>query len=183
MIDEMIRFVRGMKNYLKQYRNLETEYPFAKLFKKFQNILAANNASLELIADMGDKLSGEYVFDRQYILSTYDQLKNQIYRLIFDLNTLAPGKYVRLFDVFEEIHDTIQQTLSGKWVLPQGDAAMPYSELSQDMYELVGNKNANLLGYSKHAGTVRRRMVLRLPPVLFGRFWKKTNWMIISSRQ
>ena len=30
------------------------------------------------------------------------------------------------------------------WVLPQGDAVMPYSELSQDMYELVGNKNANL---------------------------------------
>ena len=144
MIDEMMRFIRGMKNYLKQYRNLETEYPFAKLFKKFQNILAANNASLELIADMGDKLSGEYVFDRQYILSTYDNLKNQIYRLIFDLNTLAPGKYVRLFDVFEEIHDTIQQAISGKWVLPQGDAAMPYSELSQDMYELVGNKNANL---------------------------------------
>jgi pyruvate,water dikinase len=144
MIDEVMRFIRGMKNYLKQYRSLETEYPFAKLFKKFQNILAANNASLELIADMGDKLSGEYVFDRQYILSTYDNLKNQIYRLIFDLNTLAPGRYVRLFDVFEEIHDTIQQALSGKWVLPQGDAVMPYSELSQDMYELVGNKNANL---------------------------------------
>ena len=58
MIDEIMRFIRGMKNYLKQYRSLETEYPFAKLFKKFQNILAANNVSLELIADMGDKLSG-----------------------------------------------------------------------------------------------------------------------------
>jgi pyruvate, water dikinase len=144
MIDEILRFIRGLKSYLKQYRSLETEYPFAKLFKKFQDILAANNVSLELIADMGDKLSGEYVFDQQYILSTYDQLKNQIYRLIFDLNTLAPGKYVRLFDVFEEIHETIQLELSGKWVLPQGDAAMPYADLSQDMYELVGNKNANL---------------------------------------
>lgn len=144
MIQEIWRFIRGIKNYLKQYRSLEPEYPFAKLFKKFQNILAANNMSLELIADMGDKLGGEYIFDRQYILTTYEQLKNQIYRLIFDLNTLAPGKYVRLFDVFEEIHETIQLELSGKWVLPRGDAAMPYAEMSQDMYELVGNKNANL---------------------------------------
>ena len=144
MINRMMRFIQGMKSYLQQYRNLETEYSFTKLFKKFQNILAANNEALELIADMGDKLSGEYVFDKQYILSTYEQLKNLIYRLIFDLNTLSPGKYVPLFNVFEDIQDIIQQELSGKWVLPQGDAAILYPALSQDMFELVGNKNANL---------------------------------------
>ncbi|MFZ3047746.1 MAG: PEP/pyruvate-binding domain-containing protein, partial [Desulfatirhabdiaceae bacterium] len=140
----MTRFIRGLKAFLQQYRSMETEYPFTRLFTKFQNILASNNDVLELIADMGDKQSGEYVFDKQYILSSYDRLRNLVYRLIFDLNTLAPGKYVRLFDVFEEINETIEQALSGKWILPRGDFVILYPALSQDMVELVGNKNANL---------------------------------------
>ena len=144
MLHRLIRFIQSIRGYFQQRHSQEPEYPFSKLFKKFQNILASNNEALELIADMGDKLSGDYVFDKQYILSTYEQLKNHIFRLVLDLNTLSPGKYVHLFEVFEEINDTIQQALSGKWVLPQGDFAILYSALGQDMYELVGSKNANL---------------------------------------
>ena len=144
MLHRLIRFIQDITGYMQQRRSLEPEYPFSKLFKKFQNILASNNEALELIADMGDKLGGDYVFDKQYILSTYEQLKNHVFRLVLDLNTLSPGKYVRLFEVFEDINDTIQQELSGKWVLPQGDFAILYPALSQDMYELVGSKNANL---------------------------------------
>jgi pyruvate,water dikinase len=144
MLSEIMRFIRRMKNILLRSRKPAEEYPFAKLFKKFQSILSANNEALELIADMGDKLSGDYVFDRQYILSVYEQLKNQVHRLIFDFNTLAPGKYASLFNIFEGIHDTISQEISGKWVLPQGNAVIFYSALNHDMYELAGGKNANL---------------------------------------
>ncbi|MBF0496065.1 MAG: pyruvate, water dikinase [Deltaproteobacteria bacterium] len=133
-----------LKSFSRQVHQRETEYSFGKLFKKFQDILTANNEALELIADMGDKLSGEYIFDRQYILSVYEQLKAQVHNLIFDLNSLAPRKYDKLFNRFEDINEKIQQDLTGKWILPRGDAVIPYAALSQDMNELVGNKNANL---------------------------------------
>ncbi|WP_028325345.1 PEP/pyruvate-binding domain-containing protein [Desulfatirhabdium butyrativorans] len=119
-------------------------YPFAALFKKFQNILKANNDALELIADMGAKLSGDYVFDRQYILSSSAELSDQVYRLIVDLNTLTSRKYLELFNRYERIHQSIEEELAGKWILPQGDAVIAYEAMGQGLHELVGNKNANL---------------------------------------
>lgn len=125
-------------------RKEETEYPFAMLFSKFQSVLATNNEALELIADIGDKLGGDYVFDRQYIISAYQQLSDLVHKLIFDLNTLAPKKYVELFKVFERIDYVIRKEIAGKWVLPTGSAVIPYDSLNQDLNEEVGNKNANL---------------------------------------
>lgn len=114
------------------------------LFSKFQSILSTNNEALELIADMGDKLGGDYVFDRQYIVSAYQRLSDLVHELIFDLNTLAPKKYVELFKVFERIDFHLQREIAGKWVLPRGDEIIPYGSLTQDLNEEVGNKNANL---------------------------------------
>ena len=45
----------------------EQSVTFALLFKKFKIILERNNRILELMADMGDKLGGEYVFDSKFI--------------------------------------------------------------------------------------------------------------------
>ncbi|MBI4690661.1 MAG: hypothetical protein HY754_10415 [Nitrospirae bacterium] len=40
-----------------------------KKYDTFQALLGENNHVLELMADMEEKLSGEYLFDRQYIES------------------------------------------------------------------------------------------------------------------
>jgi pyruvate,water dikinase len=122
----------------------KTEYPFALLFSKFQSILAKNNQALELIADMGDKLGGDYIFDRQYIISVSTQLSDLVHKLIYDMNTLAPKKYIDLINIFEEISQQIEQEINGQWILPEGDAVIPYRSWNQDLSEEVGNKNANL---------------------------------------
>ena len=76
---------------------------FVTLFGLFQRILGLNNQVLDLIAGMGTKLGGNYVFDRQYIRSTCDQLADMVYKLIYSLDAMAPGKYLALYEVFRSI--------------------------------------------------------------------------------
>jgi len=118
--------------------------PFATLFGKFQSILERNNQAMERIADMGDKLGGDYVFDRQYVIAITQQISELVYKLIHDLNVLAPRKYFDLFTSFERINMQIQQELEGKWVVPDSGYAIPYESLNQDFIDAVGNKNAKL---------------------------------------
>lgn len=122
----------------------KSPYSFAMLFSKFRSILAKNNQALELMADMGDKLGGDYVFDRQYIISVTQQLGDLVHMLIYDFNALAPNKYLDLLKVFEDIRYRIQEELAGNWVLPEGDTVITYSDLNIGLNEEVGNKNATL---------------------------------------
>jgi pyruvate,water dikinase len=117
---------------------------FATLFGLFQKILTLNNQVLDLIAGMGTKLGGNYVFDRQYIRSSCDQLADLIYKLIYNLNAMAPRKYLALYDVFREINQEIEEELAGRLVIPRTDYTMPYRSISRDFGDVVGAKNANL---------------------------------------
>ena len=99
-------------NLVKWTRNIFTDcgksrrkVTFASLFNTFQRILVLNNRILELMADMGDKLGGDYVFDRQYINSSCRQMANYVYELIYNFNTLAPRKYPKLDNIFRSTEE------------------------------------------------------------------------------
>ncbi len=134
--------------------------PFAVLFKKFKSILERNNGILELMADMSDKLGGEYVFDRQYILDVCDRVTDLVYKLISDLCILTQSDNVGLLTAFERIHHEIQEELSGRHAFPMVRPAILLDELTADHKEEVGNKFAslgdirNLLGLSTPDGFV-----------------------------
>ena len=104
--------------------------PFSVLFKKFKSILERNNAILELMADMGDKLGGEYVFDRQHIVDSCEKLGDQVFKLISDLSLLCQRKNVALFTACERIQHQIQEELAGRRVLSRGDHILPLAELT-----------------------------------------------------
>ena len=118
--------------------------PFATLFGKFQNILALNNRSLELIAEANDKLGGHYVFDQQYIRSFCQELRELVDQLIYNLEGLAPQKYSGLFKVFREINYDIEEELTRRLALSGADFVMPYERISREHISVVGGKNARL---------------------------------------
>jgi pyruvate, water dikinase len=130
--------------------------PFSVLFKKFQSILDRNNQILELIADMGDKLGGEYVFDRHYIEDVTDKLGDLVFKLISDLSILNQRKNTDLFIACEHIHQAIQEEMSGKHVLSTGKFVIPLSELGHELTEQAGTKMANI-------GDIRNRLNLSTP--------------------
>jgi pyruvate,water dikinase len=113
-------------------------------FEVFQKSLSLNNQVLELIAAMEDKLSGDYIFDSQYIQSSCREVSDLVHELVVNLNTMAPSKYLELHEVFRKIDQEIKGDLTGQTHIPQSDEVIPYKMINREMDEVVGSKNANL---------------------------------------
>jgi len=120
------------------------QVPFVVLFKTFQGLLEKNNKILDSIAAMGDKLGGDYVFDKNYIVSSCQEMSDLVYKLIYDLDTIAPSKYLNLYDAFQRINHEIEEELAGRPVIAQADYVIPFETLSRDSGDVVGGKIANL---------------------------------------
>jgi pyruvate,water dikinase len=134
--------------------------PFSVLFKKFKSILERNNSILELIGDMGDKLGGDYVFDRQYIFDSCERLGDQVFKLVSDLSLLCQRKNVALFTAFERVQHLINEELAGRRTLSRTDRLLPLAELTHDLADEGGNKMSslgdirNILGFTVPEGFV-----------------------------
>jgi pyruvate,water dikinase len=120
------------------------QVPFVVLFKTFQGLLERNNKILDSIAAMGDKLGGDYVFDKNYIVSSCQEMSDLVYKLIYDLDTIAPSKYLNLYDAFQRINHEIEEELAGRPVIAQADYVIPFETISRDSGDVVGGKIANL---------------------------------------
>jgi pyruvate,water dikinase len=125
-------------------RRGRTPVPFVVLFKKFKSILERNNRILTLMADMGDKLGGEYVFDRRYIESACEELSDQIFKLVSDLSILNRCRNVPLFIAFEAVRQEIADELAGRHHFPATAPTLPLTALRRDMGEVAGGKFAML---------------------------------------
>lgn len=134
----------------------EKKLPFTILFRRFQKILELNNQILDLMAEMGGKLGGDYVFDRRYIELSCQRAADLVHKLIYNLNIIAPTKYSKLTDVFSRINGEIEEELAGKLVIPQTDYVMPYNLITRDFSDVVGAKNANV-------GELKNLLHLRTP--------------------
>ena len=129
---------------------------FAALFHAFQRILELNNKILELMADMGDKLGGDYVFDRQYILSSCREMGTQVYELIYNFNALAPKKHPDLDKVFRRVNHDIEEELAGRLAIPQSEYVLAYDIITGDFGDVVGGKNT-------HIAEIRNRLDMAVP--------------------
>ncbi len=133
-------------------RGAPARVPFVVTFEGFKRILETNNQVLELMADMGDKLGGQFVFDRQYIISSCQKVEDLVQQLIMELNKMAPKKYVGLYEAFHEVETKIEAELSGQLVIPHTSYVVPSAGTSLEAVEVVGNKNARLAEVSQMLG-------------------------------
>lgn len=129
---------------LGRWRRREPPLPFPKILERFRSILARNNEILELMAAMGETLSGDYVFDSQYIHSSCQRLIDLTQQLIQDLNILSGQKYVDLYASLERIRRRLEGILAGQPSLDDIPYTLSYEECNRDWTEEVGGKNANL---------------------------------------
>ncbi|MEW6657918.1 MAG: PEP/pyruvate-binding domain-containing protein [Thermodesulfobacteriota bacterium] len=129
----------------------------AEKYANFQRLLAANNAVLALMADMEEKLSGDFLFDLQYIRASVSQLAGETATLVEALNNLGDHRYGALVDAFRRIIGEVEDVLSRRREIPQAPLTLSFDELNLEMAETVGGKNANL-------GEVRNRVGLPVPP-------------------
>jgi pyruvate,water dikinase len=122
----------------------------------FQELLAKNNYVLELLADMEEKLSGEYLFDKQYINKNVRLISQGVFDLIENLNALSQDKYTQLNKVYDAINNDIEKILTQKLEIPASDLTIPLENLTSEMKDIAGGKNA-------HLGDIKKRLNLPTP--------------------
>ncbi len=117
---------------------------FRALFANFQELIDLNNRILHHVAEANDKLSGDYIFDSNYIETTCSKISAMVKDLIYLINKMTQQQYPGLYDAFERIEGDIQAMLEGKIIAPRPDFILPYPTINRDLMDAVGGKNANL---------------------------------------
>lgn len=148
--------LEGLKELFCFWQPPKPPMPFAVLFRKLKSILNRNNRILEMMADMGDKLGGEYIFDRQYVIDACERVSDLVLKLISDLSVLAESDNADLLIAFEQIHHEIQEELAGRPSTPMVRPVVLLDELNSELNEEAGNKFANL-------GDIRNILGLNTP--------------------
>jgi pyruvate,water dikinase len=87
---------------------------FKKKYQSFQELLSSNNTVLEVMADMEEKLSGEFLFDRHYIDQNIIATANGVKNIIDNLNKISHDKYSALYERFNDINSNIENLLTRK---------------------------------------------------------------------
>ncbi len=135
------------------YRREKKEaVPFRILFAEFKKSLELNNRILDLIADANDKLSGDYIFDGAYIQATCRELSDLMRQLIGTINLLTRHKYSGLYSSFHLIEGEISALLHGQVLGQVKDLVLSYRDISRDLIDSVGGKNAHIAEIGKLTG-------------------------------
>ncbi|MBI5409867.1 MAG: hypothetical protein HZA14_10920 [Nitrospirae bacterium] len=113
-------------------------------YLNFQNLLRENNHVLEIMADMEEKHSGEYLFDRHYINTNVKAVSDGVFKIIDYINELSEKKYKTLYSRFEEINKEIEKVLTHKHLIQISELAMPLERLNKEMTNVGGGKMAHL---------------------------------------
>jgi pyruvate,water dikinase len=129
--------------------------PLTAKYNAFRQLLALNNAVLELMADMTEKLTGEYLFDRGYVDESVLTAAEKVRGIIENLDIIADDRYYVLYKNYYEISERIHKAMT-KRETPVGRCVIPMRELSRDDEDLAGGKMSNL-------GEVLNRVGLPVP--------------------
>jgi pyruvate,water dikinase len=132
-------------------------------YERFQHLLEGNNRVLELIADAGEKLGGDHLFDRSYLESLTDDLDRGVSGIVFDLNAMTDGRYPELVEAFERIHGRVRRVLTPGAVV-ESELVLSLEQVGLDLVDTVGGKMATL-------GELRRRLDLPVPDGFVATAW------------
>ena len=105
-------------------------------------MLDDHRRAIELIADMGEKLGGDYLFDVSYIKSAYTGLHSKISRSLSSFDVLTGNRYAGLRGIFDRIDSEIRRLVYDDAL--SGDLVIFYDSITWSRVREVGGKNANL---------------------------------------
>src|SRR3990172_10860028 len=104
-------------------QNSARDYFQVKL-SAFQRLLEENNAALAAMADLEEKRSGEFLFDRAYLRTTIGALSGGVRRMVESLQSLTAGRYPALFAAHAAIDGRIAASLLGPRIYLAGPSVL-----------------------------------------------------------
>ena len=125
-------------------------------FDHFRRLLAGNNQALEIMADMEEKLSGEFLFDTGYLENQADRLVTNVSGMVGELDLLTEGRYAKLTAICQGLAQEIGRELAAVPSIPETPLVLSLSSLNRELAPAVGSKMANL-------GEIGNRIGLPVP--------------------
>ncbi len=129
---------------------------FRARYHNFKLLLNANNKALEIMADLEGALRGRRPVGMSFCKANCTAVSVNVFKMIKNLDELAPGKYGELYGRFRDIQESINQSLSQKRPVVGDELVIPLGSTSADMADQVGSKMANL-------GEIRSQIGLLVP--------------------
>ena len=148
----MFKFFKREKDTRKKALTLA----FRTRYEAFQKLLHDNNSVLELMADLEEKSSGDFLFDMNYIENTVSLSIGRVSSIISNLNILSNNRYSELTSSFDQIKGNIERAIKQRTEIPLADLVIPLSSVTSDMLLIAGGKMANI-------GEMRNRLNLPVP--------------------
>lgn len=130
---------------------------FKSRYHSFKLLLAANTRILEGMADIERALQGNESFSMSFVQTHCTAISVNVFRMINDMENIAPGKYTALKDSFVAIQKQIDALLGARKKIVDRRLVIPLEALNSDMTDLVGGKMANL-------GDIKNRLQMNVPP-------------------
>jgi pyruvate,water dikinase len=128
----------------------------AGLFKvkygQFKALLESNSELLQLITDLEQKLSGGTVFGMAYVRSQSSRIVFHAVRMVNNFDGLSAGRHPALRQVMEDLRQKIASLAEIKRQETDAPFVLPYSQITRELVDSVGGKNANLGEIAGRAG-------------------------------
>ena len=160
----------------------ELRAAFTTRYHNFKLLLTANNKALEIMTDLEKALEGNQPFGMSFVKSRSTGVSVNVFRIIKNLDELAPGKYEELYTRFKTIQDRINRSLESRKI-PKGDQmVIPFSLIDKNMADQVGNKMANV-------AEIRNQIGLPVPSgfvissLAYERFFKHNDLQVEIDRK
>lgn len=110
----------------------------------FRQLLSADSENHEIFTDIEVALRGEHTYGMAYVRGLCTRAGTATYRMIQHLDKLAPDKYERLYEVFDDIRQHIEPHIARKEFETTGPMVMGLKDISREHSELCGSKMASL---------------------------------------
>jgi pyruvate,water dikinase len=159
----MDRLTQFIKNLFKKKRKGELEESpdvlrnmFRDRYWRFRALLNANNNTLQIMSDMEQALRESQSFGMSFIRGNCTAISINVYKIIENMDEIAPNRYKLLYDSFNKIENRLNQVLKERKKFVRGELVLPLKTVNKEMADQVGSKMANL-------GEIMNRVGLPVP--------------------
>ncbi len=122
-----------------QFKNL-----LAARYHHFKLLLSADGENHEIITDIEEALRGERIYGMHFVRAACTRSTTAVFQMIRHINELAPGKYERLFEQFDEIRAKIEPHIAHRNVERGGPLVMNLADVGIKDALQCGSKMAML---------------------------------------